>query len=400
LLFAHVLSVLCFTALLYGMVSILRPVAAKLLSDEKERYVASILTRLYGTNSISYFALSAEKSYFFSASGKSIISYVVQGSVAVVAGDPIGPEEELAATIKQFIAYCHKQDWTTVFWQVRADLAEFYRTFGMRLLKIGEDAVIHTETFTVKGGAMANVRASSKRAEKEGLHVVFYRGQISDAEQLNQVKHISRTWLANKSGSEMGFSMGQFDPHGDEEQIYALAVDATNKVHAFVTFNPIYGRHGWGLDLMRRAESCAPGTMEFLLTRSIEYLKGCGAKMVSLGLAPMSNANREEETFLRTGIDFLTPHFSSLNAGQSLFNFKKKFQPGWESRYLVYSHPLNLPRIGWALYRAHQQDALLMPVLRSKLRHWQETCRRILKQRTMVSLPGATRDVVTGGLHL
>jgi len=34
-----------------------------------------------------------------------------------------------------------------------------------------------------------------------------------------------------------------------DHQLYALAVDASNRVHAFVSFVPIYGRHGWGLDL-------------------------------------------------------------------------------------------------------------------------------------------------------
>ena len=71
----------------------------------------------------------------------------------------------------------------------------------------------------------------------------------------------------------VGFSMGRLDVHGDPEQVSALAVDHANRVHAFVTFVPIYGRNGWGLDLMRRAEEAAPGTMERLLAGSIEYLR-------------------------------------------------------------------------------------------------------------------------------
>jgi len=84
-----------------------------------------------------------------------------------------------------------------------------------------------------------------------------------------------------------------------------------------------YGRHGWGLDLMRRAENCAPGTMELLLARCIEYMKSGGFEMVSLGLAPLSNTNGEDETFLGTSIDFLTEHFGNPSKNQSLFNFKR-----------------------------------------------------------------------------
>src|SRR5205085_4684466 len=119
--------------------------------------------------------------------------------------------------------------------------------------------------------------------EKEGLHIVLYRGQVQDADQLAQMEQISREWLTGKGGTEMGFSMGRFDVHGDEEQVYAVAVDADNKVYGFVSFVPIYGRKGWGIDLMRRSSRVPSGTMELLIVRSIEYLKDSGAGIVSLG---------------------------------------------------------------------------------------------------------------------
>ena len=370
LIFQHALQTLCISAILYGMVSILRPVTKLILPNKEERHAVASNTRVYGKNSISYFALSEEKSYFFSSSRKVVIAYVLEGTVAVVAGDPIGPESELAGAVQEFKAFCSQQDWTMVFWQVRNDLVDLYHSFGMHLLKIGEDAVINTQSFTLKGGAMANVRSSAKRAEKEGLQVVFYRGHVQDVEQLVQIERISQKWVAQKGGSEMGFSMGQFNSNGDPEQITALAVDKQNLVHAFVTFIPIYGRKGWGLDLMRRAERCVPGTMELLLSRSIEFLKGCGAEMVSLGLAPLSNANNEDASLLDTSIDALTHRFGNLKESQSLFNFKKKFQPTWESRYLVFSHTLTLPKVGWALYKAHQQDATLLRTIRGSLKGW------------------------------
>jgi phosphatidylglycerol lysyltransferase len=372
LFFERALPTLCVSAVLYGMFSILRPVAKILLPNEEERHIVASHTRMYGKNSISYFALSEEKLYFFTASKKVVISYVLEGTVAVVAGDPVGPESELAGALQEFKEFCYQQDWTMVFWQVRDDLVDLYRSSGMHLLKIGEDAVINTRTFTLKGGAMANVRSSAKRAEKEGLQVVFYQGQVNSIEQVIQMEQISQRWLAQKGGSEMGFSMGQFDAVGDPEQMTALAIDSNGSVHAFVTFVPIYGRKGWGLDLLRRAERCAPGTMELLLARSIEYLKNCGADMVSLGLAPLSNANNEDVSHLDNSIDLLTHRFGNLSKSQSLFNFKKKFQPTWESRYLVFSHTLTLPKVGWALYKAHQMDATLIKTVRRSIMEWRK----------------------------
>jgi Uncharacterized conserved protein len=368
--FQRALPLLCISAIVYGMVQIFRPVAAALMPDHDTRTTVSEINKLYGTNSISYFALSEEKTYFFSASGKSVISYVLQGSTAVVAGDPIGPSYEIPLVIKQFISFCHEQDWSIVFYQVRDEFAALYRAAGFHLLKIGEDAVIDVQKFSLKGGAIANVRSSAKRAEKDGLHVIFYRGQVHDGEQLAQMEQISQHWLAEKSGSEMGFSMGRFSAQGDPKLLYALAVDGQNKVHAFVSFIPIYGRDGWGLDLMRRAEQCAPGTMELLLARSLEYMQNSGIQMASLGLAPLSNSNGEDETFLGTSIDFLTERFGNPSKNLSLYNFKKKFLPTWESRYIVYSDALNLPKVGIALYKAHMTDTTLLSTLRQTLTEW------------------------------
>jgi phosphatidylglycerol lysyltransferase len=372
-IFSHALPVLCTSAIVYGMIQLCRPVAAVLLPNTEERQQIDRLVRTYGKNSISYFALDEAKTYFFSSSGQTVISYVLEGSTAVVAGDPIGPEDDLDCAIKEFVNFCSEQDWTIVFWQTRDKLLDLYRQAGLHHLKIGEDAIINVQNFSLKGGAMANVRTSAKRAEKEGLHVIFYRGQVIDQEQLRQLEQISRHWLASKGGVEMGFSMGRFSTQGDSEQLYALAVDDSNKVHAFVSFIPIYGRHGWGLDLMRRAEPCAPGTMELLLARTIEYLKTTGAEIASLGLAPLSNANGEGETFLGSRIDYLSNRFGNPAKNLSLFNFKKKFQPTWESRYLVYSDALSLPKIGWALYHAHQSDATMLRTIRQYLRDWQRS---------------------------
>ena len=122
---------------------------------------------------------------------------------------------------------------------------------------------------------------------------------------------------------------------------------------------------------MRRAEKAAPGCMELLLSCSIDYLKSTGAEMVSLGLAPMSNVNQEDQTGIDSIIDFLTQRYGYIKQSQSLFKFKQKFQPCWESRYLIYPHSPHLPKIGWALYAAHQQDTSLMAVIGRSMRTWQ-----------------------------
>lgn len=395
IVFGHALPLLCVCAVLYGIAQLLHPIAAVLLPNEEERSRASRLTRMYGRSSISYFALDRSKSFFFSTSGTTCISYVLEGSTAVVAGDPIGPEEDMLTTIQEFLLFCHDQDWTVLFWQIRDDLLDLYRIAGLHQIKIGEDAIIDTRTFTLAGKSMANVRTSAKRAEKDGISIVLSYGPIQNANYLAQMEHISRAWLAAKGGSEKGFSMGQFARCGDSEQVYALAVDANDTVQAFVTFVPIYGRKGWGLDLMRRGEHSTPGTMELLLARSIFSLQERGAMMVSLGLAPLSHNNPADETLLESSIDFLNNRFGTTGK-QSLFTFKKKFQPKWESRYLTYSSTLKLPAVAWALYRAHEQETSLLTALYHTLKVWRP---RVRAARESI-LPAAPERTISRSLTL
>ncbi|TMC23430.1 MAG: DUF2156 domain-containing protein [Chloroflexi bacterium] len=395
-LFGRALPLLCFSSVLYGIVTILRPVTAALFPNAQEQQQASRLAHIYGSNSIAYFALTEDKSHFFSASGQTVISYVLQRDVAVVVGDPIGPSEEMLEAIIRFENFCQEQDWTIVFWQTSDQYTSLYRRAGLRLLKIGEDAIIYPATFTLAGKAMANVRSSAKRAEKEGLHVIFSHGSFEDAQYTAQMTHISRAWLATKGQAEMGFSMGYFTTQGESEVIYALAVDSNDKVHAFVTFVPIYGRHGWGLDLMRRAEQAAPGTMELLLARTIEHLARNGAEVVSLGLAPMSNVSETQATFLESSLASLNLRFGNPEKNRSLFNFKKKFQPQWESRYLVYSSTLTLPKVGWAIYQAHYHNTSLLREGFRLLKQW--LIKHYYAGRTLADFAGTAKQASTGGL--
>ena len=48
--------------------------------------------------------------------------------------------------------------------------------------------------------------------------------------------------------------------------------------------------------------------------------------------------------------------FENMNAFygyKSLFQFKKKFAPRWEGRYLVYPGRVDLPRVAYAMARVH-----------------------------------------------
>lgn len=145
----------------------------------------------------------------------------------------------------------------------------------------------------------------------------------------------------------------------------AVAKTSAGQPCAFVTFTPIYGcftgeaavpgryseMQGWGwtLDLMRRVRDAPPGVMELLLVRAMERFRVCGAHRVSLGLVALADSRQEMTAAGRALARFVTDRTALLGPSRTLFAFKRKFDPCWESRYLVANITLGLPNIARAV---------------------------------------------------
>jgi phosphatidylglycerol lysyltransferase len=221
------------------------------------------------------------------------------------------------------------------------------------------------------------------------VRISLHEGMPS-AEGLYQLEQISSAWLEHKSGrhtSEMGFSTGRLSELSETAQradtlasiplngarrvvprvVTLVATTSAGKPCAFVTFLPVYGSlaasatatgsqsgvegWGWTLDLMRRTPDAPPGVIELLLVWAIELFRSCGAQVVSLGLAAMADTRLEMTPGQGRLAGFVTDRLHLLESRRSLFNFKQKFHPRWESRYIVTSSSLALPKIAMAILR-------------------------------------------------
>jgi phosphatidylglycerol lysyltransferase len=352
-IFERTLAVVTCAAFLYGLAEILRPALSLVQRGHDDRPAVAQLVRRHGANTVTAFALAPEKRHFLTKDGRAAVAYAVAERIAVVAGDPIAAPEDLAAALDEFARWCRDHDLQPAFWQARDVYLDHYRALGWQTLKIGEEAVVDLPAFTLKGGAMQNVRTTLRHAEKAGVSVRFFRGAIGDPALAAGVDALSRAWLATKGGSEMGFSMGRWTDTYLPERVIAVAVAADGAPLAFTTFVPVPGRDGWALDLMRRTPQSVAGTMELLLVRAIERFRDEGAAILSLGLAPLANANGEPLTNIGQVCCAFSSRFGSNKQAASLVAFKRKFGPRWESRYIVYPGTLALPRVGLAILSAH-----------------------------------------------
>ena len=225
-----------------------------------------------------------------------MIAYRFESDTLLAIGDPIGPDEELPPLLESFERFCREHDWSFAFYQARPEHRPLYRVRGWRMVHIGEDPVIRPERFSLEGPAVATLRRSVRKLERQGLEArVFVPGDNAfepgrDTEGLlDQLREISSEWLKHHRGGEKGFCMGRFDPHHLSQVWLAVAWDpARGRAEAFCTFVPVWARRGWALDLMRRRPDAVPGATEFLIVKTVERMRERGDQMLSLSLSALA----------------------------------------------------------------------------------------------------------------
>jgi phosphatidylglycerol lysyltransferase len=363
--FLHSLAPIGTLLLAGSALALLRPVAHRGRHRSQRERVARLLER-HGDSSIGAFALEPETDYFFSSTGRAVIAYRFQSNVLLGLGDPIGPDEEIPPLLAAFETYCAEHDWGFAFFQSRPERLSAYRERGWRAVHIGVDPVIRVDRFTLEGSAMGDVRRSRNRLEAAGIRMRMFRpdtGAFDPAREhalREQLAAVSAEWLRSRRGAEKGFAMGRFDAHRLTDSWLAVAEDPTrNRVLAFVTWEPIWARRGWALDLMRRRDDAPAGVIESLIVGCAETARERGDEILSLSLSALAKTEADATDAGDRARTFLMEHLRRFYDFEGLFRWKSKFAPEFEPRYLVYPDPMALPGIVYALARAQSPGGFL-----------------------------------------
>jgi phosphatidylglycerol lysyltransferase len=376
------LSLLAFTLLIGLALAALRPVTHRGRHRHEVERVAE-LVREYGDSSVSAFALAPDTDYFFSSNRRAVIAYHFESDTLLVVGDPIGPAEEIQPLLREFAAHCRERDWQFAFFQARPERLPDYRRLGWRAIHIGEDPLLWTDRFTLEGSSVGELRRMVRKLERQGLEArMFIPGEnpfdpARESVLLEQLREISTDWMRTRHGGEKGFCMGRFDPHTLGESWLAVAWNPSrSRAEAFATWVPIPARNGWAVDMMRRRSDSPTGATEFLVVKSVERARERGDKMMSLSLAGLARVPDAPEPAVAEEVasdappaagpagddrarDFLMETLARYYDFKGLFRWKKKFNPTFEDRYLVYPETLALPRVARALLRAQTPAGLM-----------------------------------------
>ncbi len=338
------------------LVLVLRPVVdrSKGTPPEELAKVKDLISK-HGSDPMDSFALLPDKSYYFTKDESGVVAYALWRNFAVVLADPICPEDKRGEAIQEFVHFCTMQDWEPVFYCSHVSNRKHHEDAGLLTFKVGEDARLPVNEFKLEGGKFQNLRTARNKARKGGLQFQWYDAKPHPDHGLEaQLELLSKAWLDSKNGGEMTFDLGSFSVDLIREHGVAIVRNPEGRIETFATWFPYDQGKGFCLDLMRgRAE--AKDVMDFLIVEAIDHFKAQGVEEISLGNAPLANVKADEglENRGERAVKFLFDNFNQLYGYKSLFDFKRKYHPDWQGRYIAYRPRASLAMIGLAVAGVH-----------------------------------------------
>jgi phosphatidylglycerol lysyltransferase len=315
---------------------LLRPATGRLIPPTANdlQMVASIVRAQERSDAV--LAMMGDKSFVFSRSRQAFLMYAKRGRSWVALHDPVGPRREWSELIARFVELAYQHGGRAAFYQVRPEALPFYLDAGLKLMKLGEEANIALHDFGLEGSQRTRLRYALRRGERDGLSAQVY-GPGEASALLPTLLTVSDAWLGERHAHEKGFSVAAFDLGYLTAQSVMLLRQSGQAV-AFATFMTTDLRTEATVGVMRHTSAASPYAMEYLFTKLALYLKEAGFSQLSLGMAPLSGLtptplagtwHRIAHMLWRCG--------GRLYNFRGLRNFKSKFDPDWQPRYLAAS---------------------------------------------------------------
>ncbi|KAF1301064.1 bifunctional lysylphosphatidylglycerol flippase/synthetase MprF [Enterococcus saccharolyticus] len=299
----------------------------------------------YGGNSDSELVFLEDKSIFLYPNDNPTVflQFDTFNNKCVVMGDPSGNKADFPDAVDAFIQEADRWGYQPVFYEAREETVMILHDFGYDFIKMGEEALVDLQSFTLSGKKMRGTRAVINKISKAGYTFEVLQPPFT-ADTMQVLADISEQWLGGRK--ERGFSLGFFSESYLQRNPIAVVKNSEGEIVSFANIIPSYTNEVGTIDLMRHHPTKAPsGSMDFLFLHLFEYMKEEGIQAFDLGMAPLSNVGRSRKSFLQERIASLIYSFGSrFYSFQGLRDYKEKYASRWISRYTLYS------RDSWIAY--------------------------------------------------
>ncbi len=327
------------------------------MSDDDMNVVRKLIKHDLEQDSLGYFATRRDKSVIWAANRKAGIAYRVQGGVMLASGDPFGEYSLWPEAIAEFLKVAQEHAWTPAVMGCSDRGGQVWvEHAGMIAIDIGDEAIISVKDFTLEGRPMANVRQMVNRIKRKGYSCTTHKWSELDESIRMQLRELAHEWRYGVG--ERGFSMSM-DRFGedDDPDTYITIARYEGEIKGLLYYVP-WTTNALSLDRMQRERGTDAGVNELMIVETVEYARANNLAYVSLNFAAFRSlferADKISAGPITRGMRNLIRFSSNFFQVESLYRFNAKFQPGWETRYVLYPRASDLPKVGWAALRAEK----------------------------------------------
>ena len=284
-----------------------------------------------------------DKRFLLNSDNSGFVMYAIENRSWISMGDAVGPDESISELVWKFRELCDQYDGWPVFYQVDKEYLSVYLDQGLNLLKIGEEARVPLQEFAIEG-QHKSLRTNRNKLVKSGLSFeIVSREKVPSI--MPRLRAISDAWMAEKSASEKGFSLGFFlDAY--LVRYPCAVVKSGENIIAFANLWQAFAKSELSIDLMRYDSNGPHGLMDFLFTELLMWGKAEGYQWFNMGMAPLSGIeNRPLAPMWNKAIGFAYRHGDHFYSFEGLRQYKQKFDPVWQPKYLASPGGVALPRI-------------------------------------------------------
>lgn len=290
-----------------------------------------------------FLALLGDKYLLWNPERNAFIMFAITPQFWIAMGDPIGEAAACENLLWQFLEQADRYGAKAVFYQVSPEFLPYYLDLGLSLFKLGEEARVDLSTFSLQGKRHDAQRSARNKFSKLGYSFAILAGPAVE-QALPVLRQISGTWLSNKNTREKGFSLGFFDEDYLRRTDVAVIKNESGQIQAFANLWQTADRKELSIDLMRYNPDNPKGIMDFLFAELMLWAKAENYQWFSLGMAPLAGLERRP----------LAPLWHKIGAAifdmgdqfynfEGLYDYKAKFLPQWQSRYLAAPAGLSMP---------------------------------------------------------
>ncbi|MEO7216859.1 MAG: phosphatidylglycerol lysyltransferase domain-containing protein [Gemmatimonadaceae bacterium] len=281
-----------------------------------------------------HLALVGDKGILFNDDGTAFLMYGVSGRTWVTMGDPVGAPSEQAKLVRRFREMVAEHHGRPVFYHVIPSALYLYTDRGLIPRKIGECARVPLDRFSLDGPGRRWLRRARKHAIAAGCSIEFVP-QPDVAQLLPTLRRVSDEWLRDKRSREKCFSLGYFDADYLRHCPIAI-VRYAGRVVAFANIWTSGGNHEASVDLMRYAPGSPDGVIDYLLCEIMLWASQGGFAWFDLGVAPLAGVEGGRGAPLWDKVaSWAFRRCNRFYSFEGLRRYKAKFDPVWESRYMI-----------------------------------------------------------------